>query len=72
MSHEFKIIETEHLTDKHIVIIEADTGNLPSHKAKEHLDNILTHFRNIIPEPTKIVVVPKGKIEVRIIEKDVD
>lgn len=72
MSQEFKVIETEHLTDKHIVIIEVDTGNLPSPKAKEHLDSILEQFRPLIPAATRIVVLPKGKIDVRIVEKDVE
>ncbi len=72
MSQEFKVIEIEQLTDKHIVIIEVDVGNLPAPKAREHIHEVLEQFRSIIPATTNIVALPKGKIDVRIIEKDVE
>jgi polyhydroxyalkanoate synthesis regulator phasin len=70
MEHEFRVIEKDKLTENHIFVISVDIGKLPPQKAKQHLDDIMSQFRPLIPKTIQMVVLPKGKIDIQIIEKE--
>lgn len=64
-----KILDSQKLTDKHIVLVTVDVENLPVTKATEYMERIKDGFRSILPDHTRLAVVPKG-IDVQIIEKE--
>lgn len=59
-----QILDKQELTDKHIVIIRVDVGNLPTHKATEYLKYIKTAFVNKVAPAEIIVMSSKNTVEV--------
>ena len=59
-----QILDKQELTDKHIVIIRVDVGNLPTHKATEYLNDIKTAFVNKVVPAELIVMSSKNTVEV--------
>lgn len=54
-----KILDTQKLTENHIVFVTIDTGKLPTQKAQEHIANIVDAIGKVI-KPAKIVGLHKG------------
>jgi len=61
-----EIIDTSKLTDKHVVIVYFDIGNLPTTKAQKFLEDRRDEIRKIIPESTKIIVAVKDRLQIKI------
>lgn len=59
-----QILDKQELTDRHIMIVKVDTGNMPAHKAKEYMDNIKDAFADKVA-PAALAIMPlQNTIEV--------
>ena len=54
-----QILNKQELTDKHIMIVKIDIGNLPTHKAIEYMENIKSVFADKI-KPAELIIMPSS------------
>jgi hypothetical protein len=53
-----QILDKQELTDRHIMIIKVDVGNLPAHKAMEYMEYIKDSFKDKV-SPAELIIMPK-------------
>lgn len=53
-----QILNKQVLTDRHIMIIKVDVGNLPSHRATEYMESIKNTFKDRVA-PAELIIMPK-------------
>ena len=66
--HSVQILEKQQLTDRSVVIVKVDCGNMPAHRAKEYMENVKKTFEKVV-EPAHTMVVPHT-FSIQILEKE--
>lgn len=54
-----QILDKQDLTDKHIMIIKVDVGNLPSNRATEYMESIKNAFKDRVA-PAELIIMPQN------------